>query len=276
MNCVREITDEHPGYGFRRMLPELEERMGQAVNTGRLRRFLNKHELDLPRQVSRRSPSPVEKILEKAAGQLNLVAGRDPGPLEAFSTDFTEVFYADGNRKAYLMAVVDLESKYVPGWAVGPSADRKPAMRCWERVCERMSALSLPLRRIVHHDQDSVYTSYRWLRAILLDDGLRVSYSERGAKGNPWIESLWARTKTSGWITDRGGLVPSGSAECLRQAVQVLQPKAATLLDRLHFAPRTSRANSRHSRIRTATYCCVLAGNNRPGGPRSRAHIPDR
>ena len=59
-----------------------------------------------------------------------------------------------------------------------------------------MSALSLPLSgRIIHHDQDSVYTSYRWLRAILLDDGLRVSYSERGAKGNPWIESLWGRTK---------------------------------------------------------------------------------
>jgi transposase InsO family protein len=29
-----------------------------------------------------------------------------------------------------------------------------------------------------------------------LDDGLRVSYSGNGAKGNPWIESLWGRTKT--------------------------------------------------------------------------------
>jgi transposase InsO family protein len=42
----------------------------------------------------------------------------------------------------------------------------------------------------------SVYTSYRWLQAILLEDKLRVSYSENGAKGNPWIESLWGRTKT--------------------------------------------------------------------------------
>ena len=29
-----------------------------------------------------------------------------------------------------------------------------------------------------------------------MDDGLRVSYSERGAKGNPWIESLRGRMKT--------------------------------------------------------------------------------
>jgi transposase InsO family protein len=27
------------------------------------------------------------------------------------------------------------------------------------------------------------------LRQVLLDNGLRVSYSERGAKDNPWIES---------------------------------------------------------------------------------------
>ena len=34
-----------------------------------------------------------------------------------------------------------------------------------------MSALEAPLEgRIVHHDQDSVYTSYRWLHAILLND----------------------------------------------------------------------------------------------------------
>jgi hypothetical protein len=43
------------------------------------------------------------------------------------------------------MAAARLESKYVPGWAVGPSANRKLAVRCWERVRERMSALSLPL-----------------------------------------------------------------------------------------------------------------------------------
>ena len=50
--------------------------------------------------------------------------------------------------------------------------------------------------KIIHHDMDSVYTSYRWLQAILLEDKLRVSYSENGAKGKPWIESLWGRTKT--------------------------------------------------------------------------------
>ena len=196
MTCVREIIQEHSSYGYRRILPELEERTGQTVNHKRLRRLLSGHELGLPRQVSRRNPSPVQDILGDAAGQLNLVAGLDPAPLEAFSTDFTELTYAGGNRKAYLMAVVDPESKYVPGWAVGPSANRKLAMRCWEQVRKRMASLDEGLDgKIIHHDLDSVYTSYRWLRATLLDDELRVSYSENGAKGNPWIESLWGRTK---------------------------------------------------------------------------------
>ena len=47
----------------------------------------------------------------------------------------------------------------------------------------------------MHHDQDSVYTSYLWLRQLLLVDKAVVSYCERGAKDNPWMESFWAHFK---------------------------------------------------------------------------------
>jgi putative transposase len=60
-----------------------------------------------------------------------------------------------------------------------------------------MAGLSRPLEgTILHSDLDSVYTSSDWLQALLLKDGVRVSYSERGAKDNPWIEALWGRMKT--------------------------------------------------------------------------------
>ncbi|MFB6231489.1 MAG: hypothetical protein ABEL04_10055 [Salinibacter sp.] len=92
MKHVREIICEHPGYGYRRILPELEERTGQTINTGRLRRLPSEHELALPRQVSKSEPSPVQEILEEASGQLNLVEGQDPGPLEPiFRTPSTGV-----------------------------------------------------------------------------------------------------------------------------------------------------------------------------------------
>jgi hypothetical protein len=44
--------------------------------------------------------------------------------------------------------------------------------------------------KIIHHDLDRAYTSYVWVRTTPLDSGLRVRYSENGAIGNPWIESL--------------------------------------------------------------------------------------
>ena len=202
MTCIRAIVREHPDYGYRRILPELEERAGERVNHKRLRRLLSEHELGLPRCLPKASPSPVQEILEKAKGQLNLVSeylgtGLDPEPLEVFSTDFTELHYAEGARKAHLMAVGDVGSRYALGWAVGPSANRELALRCWERVRARMAGLGQPLEgTILHSDLDSVYTSHDWLRRLLLEDGLRVSYSERGAKDNPWIESLWGRMKT--------------------------------------------------------------------------------
>jgi len=32
MSCIREIIDDHPEHGYRRILSELEERTGQRVN----------------------------------------------------------------------------------------------------------------------------------------------------------------------------------------------------------------------------------------------------
>jgi len=47
----------------------------------------------------------------------------------------------------------------------------------------------------VHHDQDPVYTSYAWIQQFMIEDGVEISFSENGARGNTWIESLWGRMK---------------------------------------------------------------------------------
>jgi len=60
----------------------------------------------------------------------------------------------------------------------------------------------------VHSDQNAVYTSYAWLRRLLIDGEVRISYSENGARGNPWIESFWARVKqeNASLISEAGSL----------------------------------------------------------------------
>ena len=96
MQHIRAIIRDHPDYGYRRILPELQERSGETVNHKRLRRLLGEHELGLPRCLPKSKPSPVRKILKDASGQLNFVTdylgtGQDPEPLEVFSADFTEL-----------------------------------------------------------------------------------------------------------------------------------------------------------------------------------------
>ena len=86
---------------------------------------------------------------------------------------------------------------------------------------------------IVHQDQDSVFTSYRWLRRLLLEDGVRLSYSPNGARSNPWIESLWGRMK----VESRSLILEASCLEELRgsdrSTIPVLQSKAPPLGHRL-------------------------------------------
>ncbi len=48
---------------------------------------------------------------------------------------------------------------------------------------------------IVHHDQDPVFVGYGWTSRLLLDAGVRILYSLRGAKGNPEMEAFFSRFK---------------------------------------------------------------------------------
>ena len=148
------------------------------------------------RVIPRPKASRVLQILRQAKGHLNLAAGMDPGPLELLSTDFTEIPFDGGNRKAYLIAMVDVNSDWVPGWAVSLSKDTTLALEGWREVVEAYGTFGRDVAGIVvHQDRDPVFTSYAWLRDLVVDSGVRVSYSERGALDNSWIESFWARFK---------------------------------------------------------------------------------
>lgn len=249
-----EIIEEYPEYGYRRLLPEVNARMDERVNHKRLRRVLKEHELALMRSVPKHKPSLVRQILKDARGHLDLVNGGErPEPLEVLSTDITELLYADGSRKAYLMAFVDVAGKLVPGWALSRRADRQLALTAWRQAKAMLSRLGRSAAGLtVHSDQDAVYTSYDWLDRLLVRDGARVSYSERGCKDNPWIESLWSRMKD-----EVGSRI--NQAETIDELKQILKERFTKYNTRRRHSSIENRSPLHYLRTRGEDIAPVLA-----------------
>jgi len=175
---LETIARAHPEYGVPRIMPELRDEHGYDVN----------------------QPSSVQQAIIEVGERANLVAQmKEIGLFQVLYTDFTELLYADGHRKAILMPIVGHASKMAFGWAVGQSADTVLALQAWERAKETFQCMALPYPgMIMHHDRDPVYTGYEWTSQLLLKDELRISYALRGAKDNPEMESFNGRFKTEG------------------------------------------------------------------------------
>ena len=192
-----EALDDNPAYGYRRVETEMKAR-GYQVGESVVQRILGMWNLSLRRCVGKPKPSVPRKILAKEGNGMNLVAGiEEPEPLQVFYTDFTAILYAGGRKKAYLMPLVGHTTKWVVGWALGYRSNTELALEALSMAATTLDEMGLSLEgRIIHHDQDTVYTGFRWLRAVLIKHRARISFSENGAKGNTEMESFNGRFKT--------------------------------------------------------------------------------
>lgn len=187
-----EIAHEHPHYGYRKVTVELRETYDRPVNEKVVRKLQKAWELPLIRLAHRPRPSAIRLVLQQMGDRINLVATlKTINPLQVFYTDYTELLFDRGAQKAFLMPLLDHASKYVAGWAVGPSDNTPLALAAWARTRKNLLHLGVSLSHIiVHHDQDPVYTGHEWLRHVRILDGARVSYSLDGCKGNTEMESF--------------------------------------------------------------------------------------
>ena len=192
-----DILRENSAYGYRRVEPELKAR-GYSVGETVIQRVLGMWDLSLRRWAAKPKPCVPKKVLSRQSNGMNLVAGmEEPKPLQVFYTDFTEIWYARGTKKAYLMPLLDHVTKWVISWSVHHRPNTDLALDVLSMAETTLEDVGLTLEgRIIHHDQDSVYTGYRWLRTVLIKHRARISYSENGAKGNTTMESFFGRFKT--------------------------------------------------------------------------------
>lgn len=193
---VTTIT-HHPEYGYRRIKDDLADRVGLIVNHKRLRKILTTFELGLPRHLPKPSKNPVLKLIQQVGDDANLVKKRTPDPLTVFCTDFTELIYCQGQKKAWLMAFLDLHTRWIGGFGVAEHRNRALALGCLNQLQNNLGHLDRTLSDIlIHHDRDSVYTSHDWLYRVLIQEGAGISFAMYGARDNPYIESFWGRFKT--------------------------------------------------------------------------------
>lgn len=195
-----EIARNHPGYGYRRIKPELEGSFGHKINHKVIQKLLQIWELVMVRNTKKPKPSGIKKAIRSAGSEINLLRKilevREPRMLEISVTDFSEIPYAGGARKMQLMPLVDYQTKIVLGWALGESANTEIALKAWSRAKEMLKSLDHSIKGIiVHHDQDPVYTGYRWGYQLLIKDKARLSFTENGAKDNTTMESFFGRFK---------------------------------------------------------------------------------
>lgn len=193
-----KIAREHPGYGYRRTTAELNRAYGHQINHKTVAKLNQSWELPIIRQVKHPQPSGITRVIKQSGNKANLVAQiNSPVLFQICYTDFSQVTYANGRKKAQFMPLLEHLSKLVPGWALGEHDDTQLALLAWFEAKRTMEKLGFPIEGlIVHQDQDPVYTSYDWHRQILLKDKARLSFAEAGARENPEMESFFGRFKT--------------------------------------------------------------------------------
>jgi putative transposase len=197
---LETIAREYPEYGLPRIMTELRDVHDCPVNHKVVERLLRLWDLRILRGTRRRKPSGVYQAILEAGELANLVAQMEEiGLFEVVYTDFTEILYANGDKRAFLMPIIGHASKIAFGWAVGESDNTPLALRAWERAKRTFQELGISYAGMVmHHDRDPVYTGYGWTSQLLLTDKLRLSYALAGAKDNPEMESFNGRFKTEG------------------------------------------------------------------------------
>jgi putative transposase len=194
---LEAIARTYPEYGYRRATPELRARLQQVINHKVVQRLHQTWDLLVLRGARRPRPSGIRRAIASAGERVNLVAGLTAiDVLQVAYTDFTELVYAHGQRKAQLLPILDHHSKVALGWALGERAVTELALQAWQRVKRSLRRWGQSWQgMLVHHDQDPVFTGYGWTAQLLLRDQVRVSYAVHGARDNPEMEAFNSRFK---------------------------------------------------------------------------------
>lgn len=109
-------------------------------------------------------------------------------PNQVWSTDITYIPMPNGYM--YLIAIIDLYSRFVVNWSISNTMD---AVWCADCFLEAIEEYGKP--RIINTDQGSQFTSKEFTTAVLGNE-VKLSMDGKGrATDNAFIENLWKMLK---------------------------------------------------------------------------------
>lgn len=200
-----KIAREHSAYGKRRVADELREVYGHRVNHKVIAKLNQCWGLSLIKGIKKPKSSGITKAIKQAGSKANLVYPilmeeteglRIIKPFEICYTDFSEIIYDNGFKKAQFMPILDHQSKLVPGWALGPRDNTHLALVAWATAKIKIEEFGYQIEGLIlHSDQDPVYTGYGWNHQLLIKDKVRLSFAKAGARENPSMESFFGKFK---------------------------------------------------------------------------------
>lgn len=196
-----KIANAHPAYGYRRAVSELKEGYGHSVGKNLVQTLMRSLELVVARKRSSPPPSAIKKAIKKLGSRVNLIgtllsSGHTLQTGEAVVTDFTEVIYDEGRKKACLMPVIGYVEKVCFGHALGVTPTAVVALTAWDRAKKMRRGLRVIITGlIIHHDLGAAYTSHQWLKKVTVTDQAKASYALKGCRDNQEMESFNSRLK---------------------------------------------------------------------------------
>jgi putative transposase len=182
MREIDEIYLENPSFGRRLMTASLRNK-GYEVNSKRVLRLM--------RLMGIEALYPKPKIRTTVPGVIKfpylLKDLKILSPNQAWGTDITYVPMEDGFL--YLVAFLDLYSRYVLSWKLSNSLD---SAFCVEAL---NMALQHAIPKIINSDQGVQYTSHAYLNLVQEKD-VCISMSGKGkCWDNIFVERLWRTVK---------------------------------------------------------------------------------
>jgi len=185
MRAMDEHYLHHPFKGAKRMHVWLTRDKGYQVSKNRIERLyyrvMGLRAVMPGRHTSRRNKE--HKIYPYLLRNLTI-----DRPNQVWATDITYIPMKKGYM--YLVAIIDLHSRYVLNWSVSNSMD---SIWCKETLEQAIQEHGKP--EIINTDQGSQFTADEF-SSFVLSQGIQLSMDGKGrATDNAFIERLWRSVK---------------------------------------------------------------------------------